>query len=187
MSSETDIVLRLQEELRGELKAPLGPIYTDTAELLADAGRPLITVGDVVTYHVIESGETPALAITDEQTERSAVSAEIAETIDAFDGFEQVRQVSNPAATLTAELLSAIRTAIDSDRPTRIAVDGEEDLAALPVVLAAPQDSAVVYGQPGEGMVLATVDSDTQSRCRAILSQMDGSTEQCWSLLGTER
>ncbi len=37
-------------------------------------------------------------------------------------------------------------------------VDGEEDLAVLPCVLTAPPESVVLYGQPGEGVVLCEVD-----------------------------
>lgn len=179
-----EIVLELQEELRSELKEPLGAVYADTRSLLADAGEPLIAIGDVVTHHLIGAGETPTVAMVDERTERSAVSDEIAETIDGFDGFETVEELSNPAGTLSAELLSALRAAIERDGSTLLDVDGEEDLAALPAVVLAPDGASVVYGQPGEGMVLATVDAESRQRCRQILSQMDGDTERLWALLG---
>lgn len=181
-----DIVLELQDELRGELKTPLGPIYTDTQTLLADAGCPLIAIGDVVTHHLIEAGQAPAVALVDERTERSEVSADIAETIDSFEGFDTVEQVANPAATLTAELLTALRSALDRDGSTLVDVDGEEDLAALPAVVAAPDGAAIVYGQPGEGMILADRGDETRARCRDILSRMDGDTDRFWSLLGVD-
>jgi uncharacterized protein (UPF0218 family) len=179
-------VVELQEALRSELKAPLGPIYTDATELLAETGQPLITVGDVVTYHVIEAGRTPALALVDERTERSAVSEEIASRLAGFDGFDRIQELSNPPATLSAELLSTIRTGIDSTETTLIEVDGEEDLATLPAVLVAPQGASVVYGQPGEGMVHAVVDQKRQERVRDILSRMDGDTDRLWELLGVD-
>ncbi|MXR52887.1 DUF359 domain-containing protein [Halovenus sp. WSH3] len=181
-----DIVLELQPELRSELKTPLGPVYTDTHSLLADAGAPVIAIGDVVTHHLIDAGEPPAVAMVDERTERSAVSSEIAETISGFDGFETVREITNPAGTLSAELLTALREAIEGTGTTLLDVDGEEDLATLPAVLLAPDGASVVYGQPGEGMVLATVDAETRERCRRILSQMDGDTERLLTLLGIE-
>lgn len=178
-----EIVLELQKELRSELKEPLGPIYTSTPTLLADAGRPLIAIGDVVTHHLIEAGQSPAVAMVDERTERSAVSEEIAESINSFEGFETVEEISNPAGTLSAELLSALRAAIEREGPTLLDVEGEEDLAALPAVLLAADGASVIYGQPGEGMVLATVDAETRERSRDILSQMNGDTDRLWSLL----
>jgi len=39
-----------------------------------------------------------------------------------------------------------------------IVVDGEEDLAVLPCVITAPPGTVVLYGQPGEGVVLCEVD-----------------------------
>lgn len=178
-----EIVVELPKELRVELKEPLGPIYTDTATLLADASYPLITIGDVVTHHLIEAGKTPALAMVDERTERSAVSPEIAETINSFEGFEIVETVSNPAATLSAELLTALRAGLEGEASTLLDVDGEEDLAALPAVLLAPDGASLVYGQPGEGMVLTVVDETTRERCREILARMDGDTARLWNLL----
>lgn len=181
----TETVLELPPALRSELKAPLGPIFTDGSALLQEATEPIISVGDVVTYHLIQAGHTPAVALVDERTERDAVDEEIARTIAEYDEFDRIVEVSNPPATLTAELLTALESAI-ADAPARatlIEVDGEEDLAALPAVMVAPVGSSVVYGQPGEGMVLGTVTEELQSDVRAILSGMDGDGDRFWSLL----
>ncbi|WP_424001457.1 GTP-dependent dephospho-CoA kinase family protein [Haloarcula salina] len=176
-----DTVLELPRGLRSELKEPLGPIYTDTAALLADAGEPLIAVGDMVTYHLIEGGRVPDLALVDEQTKRSAVDGDVTA---AIGGFDVERTVENPAATLTAALLAAIRDGIESDETTLLDVDGEEDLAALPAVIVAPTGASVVYGQPDEGMVLVTCDESARERARSLLERMDGDTERAFELLG---
>jgi len=177
-------VVSLPESLRGELKEPAGPIFTEADELLAEAGEPLFAVGDVVTYHLIKAGCTPDVALVDEQTERTAVDDEISTTITEFDGFDKEQQVKNPAAVLTDELLTALQTAMTATESTLIAVDGEEDLAALPVIVAAQHGASVVYGQPGEGMVHVTVDESVQARMSELLSKMDGDPERLFSLLG---
>jgi len=179
-------VVRLQESLRSELKEPLGPIYTDVSELLSQTKRPLIAVGDVVTYHIIEAGVTPDISLVDERTEREAVREEIADTLASFDGFDRIEEVTNSPATLSAELLSALREAFEREESTLLEVDGEEDLAALPAVLVAPPGASIVYGQPGEGMVHAVVDSETRRQIRELLAQMEGDTEQLWELLGVD-
>jgi uncharacterized protein (UPF0218 family) len=176
----SDVVLELPSGLRHELKEPLGRIYTDTAALLADAGDPIIAVGDMVTYHLIEAGRTPDLALVDERTKRSVVDADVTA---AIDGFDRSRSVDNPAATLTAELLAALRDGIDSDETTLLDVDGEEDLAALPAVLAAPAGASVVYGQPDEGMVLVDCDEAARDRARSLLERMDGDAERAIGLV----
>jgi uncharacterized protein (UPF0218 family) len=181
-----ETVLTLQESLRSELKEPLGQIYTDADALVRDGSTPLLAVGDVVTAHLLEAGHTPALAIVDEQTERSAVDEWVAEAIAGADEFDHELTVTNEAATLSETLLLAIRAAIAAaeDTATLLRVDGEEDLATLPVVCRAPDGATVVYGQPGEGMVRATVDGETKQTARTLLEKMDGDTDLLWHLLG---
>ena len=173
-------MLDLPRTLRADLKEPMGAIYTDTAALLADAGKPLVTVGDMVTYHLLEAGRVPDLALVDEKTKRSAVDSEVA---DAITGFDRTVEVANPAGTLTRELLDAMRDGLDSDGTTLVDVDGEEDLAALPVVLMLPENASVVYGQPDEGMVLVTPDSAVRDRVRSILERMDGDSDAVFGLV----
>ena len=183
---ETAVVVELQAALRSELKEPVGPIYTDTEALLADAAEPLVAVGDIVTYHLMQADRTPDVALVDGRTKRSAVDDHIQEAIDS-DAFDRERHVSNPAATLSEPLLTALREALGdaaAGTSTVIVVDGEEDLAALPAVVAAPTDASVVYGQPDEGMVLVTCAGVSVERMRDLLDRMDGDAGRLWSLLG---
>ena len=172
------VLLTLPDSLRAELKEPWGPVYEDAEALLADAGSPLVTVGDVVTYHVEQVGRQPDVSLVDGMTERSAVD----ERILAASG-DPDRTVENPPATLTDELLSALREAIEGDDPVRIHVDGEEDLATLPAIVAAPDGASVVYGQPGEGMVLVAVTPETREQAAAFLGKMEGDVDAALSLL----
>ncbi|MFB6074095.1 MAG: GTP-dependent dephospho-CoA kinase family protein [Haloarculaceae archaeon] len=178
------VLLELPTALRAELKEPLGPIYDDAPTLLADAARPVIAVGDVVTYHLLEAGTTPAVALVDERTERAAVDPAIRERVD---GFDREREVENPPATLTDDLLAALADAVDEAGTTLLRVDGEEDLAALAAVVAAPDGASVVYGQPGEGMVLVTCDETVRGRVRDLLERMDGDADAALAALGVER
>jgi uncharacterized protein (UPF0218 family) len=176
------ILAELPEDLRGELKEPLGPIYTDTDALLADAGEPIVAVGDMVTYHLLVADRRPDVALVDGKTKRERVEREVTEAIDGFD----VRvDVANPPATLTDELLSALVDALGRDGSTVITVEGEEDLAALPAVVAAPDGAAIVYGQPDEGMVLATVDEAVRERCRELLEAMGGDDERVAEIISS--
>lgn len=184
-------MLSLPEELRSELKEPLGSVYADADDLLAAAdighgGGPLVSVGDMVTYHLLQAGHAPAVAFVDEKTERAAVDDEIRTALhDAREHtFTHVVEVENPAATISEALLDALVEAIDrAPETTMIAVDGEEDLAALPAVLAIPDSGGVVYGQPGEGMVLVEPDDSTRGRARSLLERMDGDVEAVFGLL----
>ena len=167
-------MLSLPSTLRDAFKEPFGPVYTDAAALLADAGRPVIAVGDVVTYHLLEAGHRPAVAVVDGRTEREAVDEEIREALSDPD---ITREVSNRPGTLGEPLLSALADAIDVPSPVTIVVDGEEDLATLPAVLVAPPGGTVVYGQPGEGMVAVAVTSETKAEIRSLFARLDGDVQ----------
>ena len=172
-----DAVATLPQEARDAFKDPIGPVYTDAEQLLEAAGRPIIAVGDVVTYHLLAAGHQPAVAVIDGRTEREAVSDEVREGLPAAD----VSVASEPA-TVSRALLEALVTAIDGDEATVIEVDGEEDLAVVPAVLAAPEGASVVYGQPGEGMVLAAVDADLRETMDELAGRLE-TTEAFWRLV----
>ena len=175
-----DVLLELPADLRSELKEPLGPIYTDAEALLADAGTPLVAVGDIVTYHLLSAGRVPEVALVDERTKRSAVDPDVTE---AIEGFDRRVDVANPPGTLTRALVEALSAGLNHDATTLLDVDGEEDLAALPAVLAVPEGGSVVYGQPDEGMVLVTPDAATRERARSLLERMDGTATTLVELL----
>ncbi|MFP4626224.1 MAG: GTP-dependent dephospho-CoA kinase family protein [Natronomonas sp.] len=175
------VVLELPRSLRGELKDPLGPIFTDVDTMLKDVTGPIIAVGDIVTYHLLEADRRPDVALIDGKTKRESIDREIQ---DAIGGFDHQLSVENPAATLTDELLAALDDAIGREGNVVITVtDGEEDLAALPAILASPDGAGIVYGQPDEGMVLATVDDDLRTFARELMERMDGDTERALTIL----
>ena len=175
-------VATLPEAARGAFKEPLGPIFQDAQRLLSSAGSPIITVGDVVTYHLVAAGVTPHVSIVDGLTERSPVSADVEGGVPDAD---REVTVENPAAELTDELLSEIGTAIDAEESTLIRVEGEEDLATLPVILRAPDGACVIYGQPGEGMVCVDVTHETRETVRKLCEHLD-TDERFWTLVGAE-
>ena len=175
-----DVVLTLPDELRGAFKEPFGPIETDADRLRDDLGGPVIAVGDVVTRHLTRAGVRPDLAVIDWVTEREQLADDERPDVAGYD--ERI-DVQNPAAVLTDGLLRALRTGIERGENTVIVVDGEEDLATLPVLAVAPDGASVVYGQPGEGMVHVRIDGEARERARELLSRMDGDHDRLWRAL----
>lgn len=187
-------MITLPDSLRSAFKEPFGPVYTDTEPLLgavrdathetesvASSGLPLIAVGDVVTYHLVEAGRQPDVAVIDGKTERETVDAEIDAVLSDLD--TETCRIRNPPAELSEAMLVTLREAIASDQPVTIIVDGEEDLATLPAIVLAPSGASVIYGQPGAGMVHVTVtESETDNACR-LLRQFDGDTAAAMRLL----
>ncbi|MFB6112834.1 MAG: GTP-dependent dephospho-CoA kinase family protein [Halodesulfurarchaeum sp.] len=164
------VVARLPPDARHHFKPALGPMYGDPARLLEDAGTPILTIGDVVSYHLANTGHVPKLVVVDGHTERETVDESVERGLPETD---RTVRVENPQATVTKELVEAIQTALSADGATTVKVDGEEDLAVLPAMLVAPEGATVVYGQPGEGMVAVRVDSDARDAARDRLGHME--------------
>ncbi|GGM57757.1 uncharacterized protein (UPF0218 family) [Halarchaeum rubridurum] len=163
-------VASLPKSARASFKEPLGPVFTDAHELLADAGDPIIAVGDVVNSHLGRAGVTPHVAVVDGKTERERVADAV---LDDIPETPRSVAVASEPGTLSAELIEALRDAIAAAEPTRIDVTGEEDLATVPAVLLAPADASIVYGQPGEGMVRANVTTGLRERVRELAEELE--------------
>lgn len=174
-----DTVATLPKALRESLREPLGPVVNDVDSLLDGIDGPVVTVGDIVTDHLLSAGIEPTVAVVDGRTERAALDEAVRRRLP----LDADRPIPNAAGTLSAELVSGLVTAIAEGTPgTVLVVDGEEDLAALPALLATPADGVVVYGQPGEGMVRAVPDPTTRDRVRSLLEEFDDS-DRLWALL----
>lgn len=177
---DAEPLLSLPPELRSALKDPMGPIETDAETLLERVDGPLIAVGDVVTYHFLEADRQPDVAVVDGRTKRREVDEEIRETVTSGASLE----VTNPPADVTAALVRALLDALAAEKPTTILVEGEEDLAVLPAIVAAPDGATVVYGQPDEGMVRVRVTEEIRAEIRSLLEEFDGDHDRFRRLLG---
>lgn len=189
--------MRLPESRREDLKTPLGVLLPDagiTKEQVVGMIRPgsyVVTVGDRTTERMMQFGIVPSLQITDGlEKRRVRPHPRLAET-GGSGGREgegrgadvrhagrrvgiktTVMEVSNPPAQITPESVSAIRRAFETRPPVRIRVNGEEDLLVIPVCVYAPDNTVVLYGQPGEGLVVTPVTDEIRNKTRGIMSHM---------------
>ncbi|MDD5186573.1 MAG: GTP-dependent dephospho-CoA kinase family protein [Methanoregula sp.] len=153
----------LPEEHRKLFKDPFGELY-QTMEMVIPllTDRVVYAVGDVVTHNLQKRGITPAIAVVDGQTMRVPCSR-----LPEMTG--ECLRVENPPGTITDDLIWALRHAI-THTPVTIIVDGEEDLAVIPLVIAAPEGAVVLYGQPHKGVVLRTVDAAAKTDAERLMS-----------------
>jgi uncharacterized protein (UPF0218 family) len=155
-------MLTLPEEHRKLFKEPFGELHQNIEEILPILSKGIVyAVGDVVTHNLQRSGITPAIAVIDGYTMRSPCSR-----LPAIMG--ECMYVKNPAGTLTDELIRALTYAV-LHPPVTINVDGEEDLAVIPLILAAPLGAIVLYGQPHKGVVMRTVNREAQQTAQHFL------------------
>lgn len=165
------VTLRLPESLRELLRWPLGPLVHGPDILPAiGAMSPVVTVGDFCTLDLVARGRHPDIAVVDFKTKRQD-DPELREVLQAVG--DTVVRVTNPPATITPDAWRGIAEAFKSDRRVRVEVRGEEDLLALVCIALAPESAAVLYGQPGQGVVIVRADAASKVRVLDLLRRME--------------
>jgi hypothetical protein len=165
--------LKLPENLREDLKIPLGDLINDidvnnkNIQTKINPKSIIITVGDKTTENIISLGIRPQIQIIDGLEKRNQHS------IPLDDKINTVLTCKNPPGEITQESIQTIQKAFSSDPPIRIIVDGEEDLLVIPVCIAAPENSVVMYGQPNEGLVIVHVTPEIREKVQKILNVMN--------------
>ncbi len=156
-------MLTLPKEHRKLFQEPFGELHRNIDEIIPEiSGSIVYAVGDVVTHNLQKKGITPAIAVVDGYTMRSPCRR-----TQVIHG-ECIR-VKNPAGSLTDDLIHALEHAIEHP-PVTVIVEGEEDLAVIPLVIAAPEGTVVLYGQPHQGVVLRRVNAEAKNIARQFLS-----------------
>jgi hypothetical protein len=125
----------------------------------------VIAVGDRVTETLGAQGRVPDVQVIDSRENRK-------ERVPPAVMYARKIEVGNPPGTITEGAIEGIRKAFRGQKPARVAVEGEEDLLALPVIALAPVSAVIFYGQPGEGIVMVRADAKSKSRNRAILAEI---------------
>lgn len=159
--------LVLPDEMRAELKEPMGDISPEVEEDRL-TGR-VVAVGDMVTYHLLGAGVTPDVAVVDGRTKREDVDDAV---VERWKEMRVAARVENKPGTVSRALVDALRDAYDEGG--LVEVEGEEDLAVLPAVALASDGDTVVYGQPNEGMVYVKADDEARDYVLDILDRMEG-------------
>ncbi|MEA2069928.1 MAG: DUF359 domain-containing protein [Asgard group archaeon] len=175
--------LILPEELRSELKKPIGELLekNPTKQLLSRINRtnpPLtVFVGDYCTLEALKQGYIPNISIIDGKNLREPFrKITIPDT--------KIIKLKNPAGEIRKKAWLKLRKVIaiftqkksgsNKTEPQNVVVKtaGEEDLLVLPVVVDAPLETLIVYGQPHKGVVIIKVTLNIKLKCKKIIERM---------------
>lgn len=156
----------LNKDIIIELKKPLGQLYPNFEDAIdvIKSSKFLISVGDETFTNLIKHELYPNLGIIDNLIQRKNYNHDIIPT-------ENILKASNPAGTITDDLWETIGKALElcgNGECHVIDVAGEEDLAVLPCILMASEDTTILYGQPNEGLVVLNV-SDMKKKAQKII------------------
>jgi uncharacterized protein (UPF0218 family) len=131
----------------------------------------IISVGDVVSKNMNEHHIPTHIIIVDNTVMRKTIKPIKVKAEKTF-------HVKNPPRTLTPETWATIQEALKQTQPTRVLVDGEEDLLTLVTIHQAPENTLVVYGQPNEGVVAVKVTMETKRKAQSIIDSMQPVVEK---------
>lgn len=147
----------LNKDTIAELKIPLGTLYPEFEDALDEirAAKFLISAGDETFKNLITNDIIPDVGIIDNLIQRKNHNYNLL-------AIENIVKAINPPGTITQNLWETIEKSIELAEKgdnQLIVVDGEEDLAVLPCIILAPDDTIVLYGQPNEGLVVLNVSN----------------------------
>ena len=164
----------ITSDLRKDLKTPKGEFY----EKIEDLPKPsncVITVGDIVTESLIESGYPISIGIIDRRSRRqdlTNISFYLEKQSNEYHAPIFIPAI-NPQGQITYDSFLAIQLALSQDYPSIIRVYGEEDLIGFPATILAPPGSYVIYGDPFRGgLVVIEVDGEVRERAIETLKKM---------------
>lgn len=166
--------LSLPQELRFQLKAPLGFLIPEhhaaekvTAYIKDNKPTIVISVGDIITNTLRALKFEPHIAIIDYRSRRVSLVRP--------SRLSNQNQHENKAGTINAKtsrvIKKAIQAAFTHHKKQTIVIHGEEDLLALPSVLFAPLGAVVLYGQVDTGVVVIPVTEESKEKARKLVEQ----------------
>jgi uncharacterized protein (UPF0218 family) len=153
------------------LKQPFGTLVADKdvtlqkISLALKGAKKVISVGDATTERLVSFGITPDVAIIDGKERRSK---------RGYPANYKARELRcvNPSGAISRDAVATLQDALKLQPPTRVIVDGEEDLLALPVFTMAPTGSVVLYGQPLEGLVIVEITASKQKQAKDLMDRI---------------
>jgi len=152
------------------LRKPVGKVFPSIEYITVPEGYKLITVGDISSYNAISSGIFPDIIVYDGKERRNIVRKEIKDTLDSFVAVKFI--ANNPPSHITEELWGLVKKCFPIKSRIKIFVIGEEDLAAFPFLLEAPEKTIILYGNFERGIVFIEATESIKREWRKLLEYM---------------
>jgi len=165
--------LAITPSLRRILEKPFGKLIQKPSFNKSNAGY-LVTVGDVVTKTAKKMAIPLAISVVDFKVNRLERFKKIEEL--GFSGTEILLIGTNPSGHLTSQLFSRIFQAVKlagENKSVILKLEGEEDLAVLPLVISLPLGSRIFYGQRKQGLVEVEVSEERKRKAFDLINQFE--------------
>src|ERR671919_225790 len=134
---------------------------------MLQGAKKIFTVGDATTERLISFGITPDIAVVDGLERRSRRDHSI-----NYHAKEML--CTNPAGTISKEAVHVLQAALETLPPITVKEKGKKDMLPLPLFTLAPKGSAVLYGQPLEGIVVVYITEEKQNQAKDLMDKISG-------------
>ena len=124
----------------------------------------IISVGDVTTENLENNNINIFLEVVDLKTKRENKN---------FKHVENSIEVDNPSGIITKKLMDILYNSIILGRSNRIEINGEEDLAVIPIIFYADNNTVIVYGIPNTGMAYIKVNKQIKEMVNNMIMEMN--------------
>lgn len=163
--------LELNQDSRVFFSQPLGEVSVTPQEFITEMSNPLhrviAVVGDSSLEQFIHNQWPYHIGVYDQLQQRKSYNSK------EVDNISPNFTVESPAGVITSQLSRALKQSITkvlSAKRQHILVSGEEDLAAVALILLLPLESEVYYGQPNQGMVCMKISEKLKDDSYRLLS-----------------
>ena len=154
----------ISEQIREEIGRNNGVLCTPDNILKQYPGARIVAVGDVTTSELHKVGIIPFIEIVDLKTKRGMEGE--------FPSVPGSHRIKNDPATLSHELFLLIKSLVNGDGG-RIEIDGEEDLAVIPIIFYSDLNTVVTYGIPDVGMACIPVNLEVKNLVTQMIERME--------------
>lgn len=156
--------IELNSNQKQAVKKPFGKVYSDIGilKLKLINNEFVVSVGDAATRMCLQQNIQIAFGIYDNLEKRQPINF----AIDGIVGLQKMNAI-NPPGTITRDLVKKIQKAIVES--IFVEVDGEEDLAVIPLTLLLPLGSIVLYGQPNKGIVYVEITEEKKEWVKKLI------------------
>lgn len=177
--------LVLPTKERQYFKQPLGQLLAGSSQSLPWAAfqvakqiqkRPaafIITVGDITTQACLQQQIKIDLAVVDYRSERQPLTPNFHQMLKNKADWLQI--INNQPGTISLNASKLIMNFLPlmalKNKTGFMQVNGEEDLLVLPIILLAPLNTIVLYGQPNQGIILTLVTENLKEKVVKLLSK----------------
>ena len=186
--------LKMPQNIISKLQQPMGTFFQSDPLLESPEKRVIkflknkdvyvFVVGDFVSNSLFAEKFIPDLIIIDEKTQRNkSVEVDLPEKHEILEVTNKPGEISKSAWELIRILCATVfenpkQNQSDDKVLKVIKVTGEEDLLVLPLIVDAPPNSVVLYGQPPmltgtSGIVLIEITKEVKNRAISLLDQFE--------------